>query len=276
MSNSIYQQIAEIISLIEANHLEQLSLGEVAQVAEVSPTYLQKVFTAWVGISPKQFGRYMNLSYARQLLAQNSTLERTAQATGLSGTGRLHDLFVDIEAMTPGEYKAKGEGLVISYTIFDSPFGLCLVATTNRGVCNVLFGNSTDDLIVDLAARWPHAARHKQHSPLQQPVIDFISGIETKKRIKVHLHGTNFQLKVWEALLLIREGSISSYGSIARQIGQPTYARAVGAAVGDNPIGYLIPCHRVLQSTGALSGYRWGVDRKRMMLEYEAIKTQTD
>lgn len=268
-----YQQIEDIITFVVQHKLQKLSLEEIAKQAEVSPTHMQKLFSDWVGVSPKQFGRYLSLSYAKDLLKQGNTLEKTAMLTGLSGTGRLHDLFVDIEAMTPGEYKANGTGLSIAYDIFDSPFGRCLVATTHKGVCNVLFGDTDDQVRHDLQERWPEAQLEQKQKQMQRTVIDYIKGIKQTQKIKLHLQGTNFQLKVWEALLSVPEGQIASYGNIAKKIEKPGLSRAVGRAIGDNPIGYIIPCHRVLKSTGEISGYRWGVNRKRAILEYEALKT---
>lgn len=269
MSNT-YTQIAELIEFIVDHKLEQQPLEEIARQANLSPAHVQKLFTKWVGVSPKQFGRYLSVSYAKDLLAAGHTLEQTATLSGLSGTGRLHDLFVDIEAMTPGQYKT-GE-LTIIYHVYDSPFGRCLVANTEKGVCNVLFGETKEQLIRDLQARWPAATLITKQHELQQTVIDYLTGSTLTRPIKLHVSGTNFQLKVWEALLSIPEGRVASYSAIAAQLGQPNMSRAVGTAVGSNPIGYMIPCHRVLQASGAISGYRWGIDRKRAMLEYEALK----
>ena len=262
------------------------SLEELAEFANLSPSYLQKTFVDWCGVSPKQFSRYLTLNYAKGLLAENkkSNLSLALDA-GLSSTGRLHDLFVDIEAMTPGEYKNGGQGLTIYYSLKESIFGSYIVANTTKGVCNNLFCENLGLGLVDLQSRWPKAKLVQKDYDFQMQVKDFFDTLlssrimvtknnilKPKNKIKLHLHGTNFQLKVWEALLSIPEGKITNYGSVASQIGDPKLSRAVGAAIGDNPVGFLIPCRRVLQSTGAISGYRWGVERKRDMLGWEAVE----
>jgi AraC family transcriptional regulator of adaptative response/methylated-DNA-[protein]-cysteine methyltransferase len=197
-------------------------------------------------------------------------LDTTLKA-GLSSPGRLHDLFVDIEGMTPGEYQNQGKSLVISYDIFTTRFGLCLVANTSRGVCNILFGDTEREVALDLKARWPKATLVRQKTAMQAEIVSYLSGIAPTSKIKLHLAGTNFQLKVWEALLSIPEGSAATYSDIAQKLGDKKLSRPVGSAVGENPVGYLIPCHRVLKSTGEISGYRWGVTRKRAMLGFEAL-----
>jgi AraC family transcriptional regulator of adaptative response/methylated-DNA-[protein]-cysteine methyltransferase len=272
MSARHYQTVQVVIEHIVANRLHAQPLDEIAAALGMSPGRLQKVFVAWAGISPKQFGRYLSLQYSKELLAGKSgTLEASAKA-GLSGTSRLHDLFVDIEAMTPGEFKAQGEGLSIRYSIFDTRFGDCLVASTDRGICAVLFGDSKDDVVADLHSRFPKAKIVRKADASHAAVRDYFAGIAPSSKIKLHLSGTNFQVKVWEALLSIPDGHISTYGEVARRMGDPKLSRAVGMAIGDNPIGYIIPCHRVLKSTGQISGYRWGVGRKRAMLGYEALR----
>jgi AraC family transcriptional regulator, regulatory protein of adaptative response / methylated-DNA-[protein]-cysteine methyltransferase len=245
-----------------------------AEFAGLSPTHFQKTFTDWCGVSPKQFQRYLSLGYAKMLLAQNKSNLETTLISGLSSQGRLHDLFVDIEAMTPGEYKNGGENLTIKYAVCDSQFGFYVVASTPKGICNILFLDSESQALNLLQERWPKAVLVSNQSELHQPVIDFFDHKDSDKKIRLHLHGTNYQLKVWEALLKIPESKISSYGEIAKQIGDMTGlgSRAVGTAIGSNPIGYIIPCHRVLKSTGEISGYRWGVVRKRAMLGVEAGK----
>jgi AraC family transcriptional regulator of adaptative response/methylated-DNA-[protein]-cysteine methyltransferase len=275
-SKNNYEAMRGLIEHIVKNKLNSQSLEELAVSFGVSSGHLQKMFTEWVGVTPKQFGRYMSLQYAKDLLAENKNTTEATVKSGLSSSGRLYDLFVDIEAMTPGEYQNQGKNLTIHYSVFDTQFGLCLVASTARGVCNVLFLDTEKQAVAELKSRWPKAklvaspqkSRHKFHGEIE----NYLKGITPKSKIKLHLHGTNFQLKVWEALLSIPEGRISTYGDIAAKIGDKKSSRAVGAAVGDNPIGYLIPCHRVLKSTGEISGYHWGVDRKRAMLGYEAVR----
>lgn len=270
-----YSSIQQVIEHIVEHKLESKSLEEIAVSMDMNPDTLRKMFTKWVGISPKQFGRYLSLQYAKELLLQNQNSMQATIGTGLSSGGRLHDLFVDIEAMTPGEYQNRGENLTIQYSTFDTKFGPCLVASTDRGICNILFLEKTSDGLKDLAARWPKATLVQKEEPSHKQIQEYFAGITPAARIKLHLHGTNFQIKVWEALLSIPEGRISTYGEIAKRLGHPDQARAVGTAIGDNPVGHLIPCHRVLKSTGEISGYRWGVHRKRAMLAYEAMSSSS-
>jgi AraC family transcriptional regulator, regulatory protein of adaptative response / methylated-DNA-[protein]-cysteine methyltransferase len=271
MANSLsnYDIIAKVIGYISSKPKGNLSLEQLAQEVDLSPTHLQKTFTDWCGVSPKQFSRFLSLGYAKELLAQNKNNLQTTILSGLSSTGRLHDLFVDIEAMTPFEFRNGGENLTINYSFQDSIFGNYIVASTEKGICNILFFDDKDLGLDDLHSRWSNAKLIEKEDNFQKKVVEFFDRKDIGK-IKLHLHGTNFQLKVWEALLSIPEGRITNYGSIANQIGDPKMSRAVGTAIGDNPIGYLIPCHRVLQSTGAISGYRWGVSRKRAMIGWEA------
>jgi AraC family transcriptional regulator, regulatory protein of adaptative response / methylated-DNA-[protein]-cysteine methyltransferase len=271
---SHYDTIAKVIQHITDNPKTNLSLVQLADFAQLSPAHLQKTFTDWCGVSPKQFQRYLSVEHAKGLLAQNKSNLQTTLISGLSSQGRLHDLFVDIEAMTPGEYKNGGENLTINYSVHDSQFGLYVVASTTKGICNILFLESESQAVSSLQERWPKAVLVSDQSELHQPVIDFFDNKDSDKKIKLHLHGTNYQLKVWEALLQIPESKISSYGEIAKQIGDMSGmgSRAVGTAISSNPIGYIIPCHRVLKSTGEISGYRWGVVRKKAILAVEAGK----
>jgi AraC family transcriptional regulator, regulatory protein of adaptative response / methylated-DNA-[protein]-cysteine methyltransferase len=275
-----YTIIAKVIHHITANPKQQFSLEELADFVGLSESYLQKLFTDWAGVSPKQYQRFLSLQYAKSLLQEQKSNTQTSFMTGLSGSGRLHDLFVDIEAMTPGEYKNGGENLTIHYSVQESQFGLYLVASTQIGVCNVLFIDNISQAKPELQARWPKAKLAEQTADIHQPIIDFFGHQNPKTKIKIHLHGTNYQLKVWQALLTIPEGQITSYGSLAKQVGGEDAgslaARAIGTAIGDNPVGYLIPCHRVLKSTGQISGYRWGVVRKQAILGYEASKNTHD
>lgn len=270
-----YDIISKSIEFLNSN--PNASLDQIADYVDLSPSHFQKMFVEWCGISPKQFSRYLTLGYTKTLLAENKNNLQTTLLSGMSSTGRLHDLFVDIEAMTPFEYRNGGENLTINYSFQESLFGTYLVASTTKGICNILFCDSTELGLIDLKERWPLANLIELEDGFQKEVITFFNLIKNhevesfpKNRIKLHLSGTNFQLKVWEALLSIPEGKITNYGTIATQIGDSKMSRAVGTAIGDNPVGYLIPCHRVLQSTGAISGYRWGVGRKRTILGFEA------
>jgi AraC family transcriptional regulator of adaptative response/methylated-DNA-[protein]-cysteine methyltransferase len=267
-----YEAVKSVIEHIVSHKLDSHPLEELAASLGVSSGHLQKVFTAWAGITPKQFGRYLSLQYAKDLLAENKSTLQASVETGLSSPGRLHDLFVDIEAMTPGDYQDGGADLVIEYSIFGTRFGLCLVASTPRGVCNILFADTEEELVSDLASRWPNATLVRERTVFHAEIESYFEGMTPASKIKLHLHGTNFQIKVWEALLAIPEGRIATYGDIARRLGDKNLARRVGGAVGENPIGYLIPCHRVLKSTGEISGYHWGVTRKRAMLGFEALR----
>ena len=265
-----YKTIKAAIEYMTLNRKAEMSFEDMANSLDMSVARLQKVFVDWAGISAKQFERYLSLQYSKELLKQNKSMMETSFQAGLSGSGRLHDLFVDIEAMTPGEYKDKGKELRIYYSFFDTRFGICLVASTERGICNVLFCDAEKSGFADLCGRWPKAVLIKKRRPEHIKIEKYFKGISQRSRIKLRLCGTNFQIKVWEALLSIPEGGVASYGDVATRVGNKKLGRAVGAAVGDNPIGYIIPCHRVLKSTGEISGYRWGVERKRAMLGWEA------
>lgn len=267
-----YETITRVIEHIIDHKLEQQPLAAIAESFGVSAGYLQKTFTRWVGISPKQFGRYLSLEYAKQSLQANHTTGQATFKTGLSSGGRLHDLFVDLVAMTPGEFKA-GD-FTITYSVAPSPFGQCLIATTDKGVCTILFSNSEADAFKDLQTRWPRANYVKDTTTQHDLVRQHLDGITPAGKIKVHVQGTNFQIKIWEALLTIPEGELASYGDIAEKAGDRKRARAAGRAIGSNPVGHLIPCHRVLKSSGEISGYRWGVPRKRAMLLHESLRTK--
>jgi AraC family transcriptional regulator, regulatory protein of adaptative response / methylated-DNA-[protein]-cysteine methyltransferase len=272
-----YNIIAQAIEYLTLHQKENISLDQLAIHIGLSPAHMQKTFTAWAGVSPKQFQRFLSIQYAKEQLKNNSTYH-TSLLTGLSSGGRLHDLFVDIIAMTPGEYKNYGQDLVIEYSIHDSNFGQYLVASTTKGICNVLFLDSLDNAQEVLQGRFKNAKIVNAFNLIHQPVIDFFDNKKSNKKIKLHLQGTNFQLQVWKALLTIPDGDITTYGTIAKTIGEasPLASRAVGTAIGDNPVGYIIPCHRVLKSTGAISGYRWGVIRKQAILGYEASHKNYD
>lgn len=269
-----YQRIERAIAYIHANVKSQPSLDDIAAAVGLSPFHLQRTFTDWAGVSPKKFLQYLNVSYAKGLLQQEqSSLLDTAYRTGLSGTGRLHDLFVRIEGMTPGEFKKGGETLMINYSFASSPFGKVLVASTSKGVCHVFFDEDEQHATEDLKQRFPNASYQNQSDDFQQAVLCFFQqDWQALDQVKLHLKGTEFQLKVWEALLTIPLGSLSTYGAIAQQIGSPKASRAVGSAIGRNPIAFLIPCHRVIQASGQRGGYMWGTHKKSAMIGWEASK----
>ena len=233
------------------------------------------MFTDWAGVSPKKFLQFVTVEYAKKILKdQQASLFDTALETGLSGTGRLHDLFINIEGMTPGEYKNGGESLSINYSFAESPFGNILVASTTKGICYMAFADDPEETLHELKTKFPNASYKQMVDLVQQNVLYIFTHDWSKlDRIKLHLKGTDFQLKVWETLLKIPMGQLTTYGSIAKKIQLPKALRAVGSAIGDNPVAFLIPCHRVIQSTGVLGEYHWGGIRKTAMIGWEAAKS---
>jgi AraC family transcriptional regulator of adaptative response/methylated-DNA-[protein]-cysteine methyltransferase len=267
------------ILFLEENYHRQPELREVAQSVHLSEFHFQRLFRRWAGISPKRFIQFMTLEHAKKLLSgSHSVLDATYDA-GLSSPGRLHDLFVKIEAMTPGEFKAQGAGLRISYGFHPSPFGECLLAVTERGICGLGFvgAGGRGAILHDFQSRWPEA-RWAENPHLTQPYSRRIFGGGKRngnRPITLVLRGTNFQVKVWEALLKIPMGSVVPYEDLAVRVCSARAARAVGGAVGRNPIAFLIPCHRVIRKAGGIGGYHWGAARKKAMLVWEAARTQT-
>ncbi len=269
-----YSRIASAIDYIKLNFKDQPSLDEIAGVVGLSPFHFQRLFTQWAGVSPKKFIQYLGIEYAKNLLKEKqSTLLDTAYKTGLSGTSRLHDLFVNVEGMTPGEFKNGGENLVINYCFAESPFGKLIVASTAKGICHMFFEEDEHQAFSDLKSRFPNAEYHQVTDTLQQNAL-FIFQKDWKNldQIKLHLKGTDFQLKVWETLLKIPLGTVSTYGAMAESIDRPKAARAVGTAIGSNPVAFLIPCHRVIQANGNIGGYMWGETRKSAIIGWEAAK----
>ena len=269
-----YQRIAEAIAFIQANFKRQPSLEEIAEQVHLSPFYFQRMFSDWAGVSPKKFMQFLSVEYAKQLLQdREATLFEAAQQTGLSGTGRLHDLFVKIEGMTPGEYKNGGENLQINYSFAESPFGEIIVASTSKGICHLAFFIDQEEGENTMKARFPNASYHQWVDSIQQEALFIFQHDWTKlNQIKLHLHGTAFQLKVWDALLKIPMGNLTTYGSIAGEIEKPKASRAIGTAIGSNPVAFLIPCHRVIQSSGKIGGYMWGNTRKSAIIGWEAAQ----
>jgi AraC family transcriptional regulator of adaptative response/methylated-DNA-[protein]-cysteine methyltransferase len=273
-ANINYNRIAAAIAYIRENFREQPSLDEVAEKVHLSPFHFQRLFTEWAGVSPKKFLQYTSVAHAKQLLKeQQASLFDAAYETGLSGTGRLHDLFVKIEGMTPGEYKNGGESLSINYSFAESPFGDILVASTPKGVCYMAFAENEQQGLEGLQNQFPKAQFKQTPDESQQHALYIFSHDWSRlQQVKLHLKGTEFQLKVWEALLKIPMGQLSTYGSIAESISRRGASRAVGTAIGSNPVAFLIPCHRVIQSGGALGGYMWGTTRKTAMIGWEAAR----
>lgn len=265
-----YQRIEQAILYLETHYKAQPSLEELAANIGLSEYHFQRLFTRWAGVSPKRFLQFITKEGAKELLDRSENLLDTTHQMGLSSLGRLHDLFVTTEAVSPGEYKARGAGVTIRYGLHASPFGKCLIAVTERGICHLGFvQNSEGDAIDSLVADWKNARMiedHKATAPLIEPIFD----INARTKLNLHLRGTNFQLKVWEALLNIPTGAVTTYEGLAERIGQPTASRAVGTAVGHNPIAVLIPCHRVIRKIGEFGNYRYGALRKKALLAYES------
>ena len=269
-----YNRIAEAINYIKMNFKEQPDLDVVAEKVHLSPFHFQRLFTEWAGTSPKKFLQYTSIEYAKKLLKENQvTLFETAYETGLSSTSRLHDLFVNIEGMTPAEYQNGGKNLSINYSFAESPFGNLIVASTLKGVCYMAFGDDEEKALNDLRAKFPNANFKQNLDLIQQNAIFFFTQDWKKlSEIKLHLKGTDFQLKVWETLLKIPMGQLCTYGNIAEQIGNRNASRAVGTAIGSNPVAFLIPCHRVIQLSGNIGGYMWGNTRKTAIIGWEGAK----
>lgn len=268
-----YQAIARAIEAIDASD-DPLSLNELAAQMDMSPAHFQRLFSQWVGVSPKRYQQYLTLGHAKSLLAERFTTLETAHETGLSGSGRLHDLFLRWEAMSPGQFAAGGKGLVINWGWFDCAFGPALVMATDRGICGMAFAADAgqEEVKHDLCVRWPSA--DFVHDPeVVRPWAE--AALNMKGEASLHMIGAPFQLKVWEALLQIPSGHVTTYGEIASAIGSPNAVRAVGTAVGKNPVGWLIPCHRAIRKSGALGGYRWGLPVKRAMLAWESARADT-
>lgn len=276
--NINYKRIADAIDYLKINFKEQPSLDEVAEKVHLSPFHFQRLFSEWAGTSPKKFLQYTTLEHAKTLLKENqATLFETACETGLSGTGRLHDLFISIESMTPAEYKNGGKDLGINYSFAESPFGNIIVASTIKGICYMAFADDESIGFLTLQNHFPNA-HFKQILDLaqQNALYIFTRDWSELSQIKLHLKGTAFQLKVWEALLKIPMGQLTTYGAVANKIKNPSASRAIGTAIGSNPVAFLIPCHRVIQSTGVFGGYMWGNTRKTVMIGWEGAKMHSE
>ena len=264
--------MARAIAFLSENYLDQPSLDEAADAVGLSPFHFQRLFTRYVGVSPKSFVGHLTLDRAKQELADGASVLGAALEAGLSGPSRLHDLSLKIEAMTPGDYARGGEGIVIDYGFHDCAFGRVLVMTTQKGVCGLAFGDEGEDarMMADMRARWPKALYRENQARTGRIAAQIFE--RGDGALPLHLIGTKWQIKVWQALLAIPPGKVSTYRDVACGVGSEKASRAVGAAVGRNPISWLIPCHRVLASSGALTGYHWGVARKRAMLALEAAR----
>lgn len=272
-----YHRIARAIAFMRQHYLNQPNLATVAQHIGLSEYHFQRLFTQWAGISPKRFLQYLTVEYAKSKITHTKSLLDLTLDVRLSSPGRLHDLFVNLEAMSPGEFKAGGAGLQIRYGIHDTPFGTSLIATTARGICNLYFLETTDEQTAAQRLRlaWKNAEiiRDEQATQSLRDLIFTSETFSEQKPLTLFVKGTNFQIQVWRALLQLPFGAIATYQTIAQMVARPTAARAVGNAIGKNAIGYLIPCHRVIRESGELGGYGWGVERKTVMLGWEASHT---
>lgn len=267
-----YDRIACAINYIVNNFRAQPNLDAIAQQVGLSPFHFQRLFSSWAGVSPKKFLQFITLDYAKKRLKEDqATLFDTAFETGLSGISRLHDLFITLEGMTPGEYKNGGETLQISYQFVSGTFGKMLIASTSKGICHLSFADELTTALAVLKNKFPNARYQENFDNFQQQaLLIFKNDWNELTKIKLHLKGTAFQLKVWETLLKIPPGKLATYGAVANQLKKPNAARAVGTAIGDNPVAYIIPCHRVIQSTGIFGGYHWGTVRKTAIIGWEA------
>ncbi|MDH3666701.1 MAG: bifunctional helix-turn-helix domain-containing protein/methylated-DNA--[protein]-cysteine S-methyltransferase [Paracoccaceae bacterium] len=272
-----YNLMAAALRFIEERRDDQPSLEEVAAAIGLSPAHFQRVFSQWVGVSPKRYLQHLTLDHAKRLLDDRFTVLDATYASGLSAPSRLHDLFLRWEAMTPGEYARKGKDLTIEWDRFDSPFGEVLAMGTDRGLCGLAFASEQgrDRALADMRGRWP-AAVYRQAPDRIAPWVEaaFAHG-PSDREVKLHMIGAPFQIKVWEALLSIPSGHVTTYSEIAKRIGNVKAVRAVGTAVGRNPISWLIPCHRALRRDGELGGYHWGLPVKRAMLAYESARLES-
>jgi AraC family transcriptional regulator of adaptative response/methylated-DNA-[protein]-cysteine methyltransferase len=272
-----FRRISAAIDYYRLNFKRQPSLEEAADHVHISPFHFQRMFREWAGVTPKQFLQYLSLEHAKRILkGRQASLFETALDTGLSGTGRLHDLFVKIEGMTPGEYKNGGEQLEINYSFAESPFGTIIVASTTKGVCYMAFADEGHvEALRMLVSKFPNATITQFTDKMQQDAL-FVFAQDWSKldQIKLHLRGTAFQLRVWETLLKIPMGELTTYSGLAEKLNKPQASRAVGKAIGSNPVAFLIPCHRVIRATGVIGEYHWGSTRKTAMIGWEAAKIQ--
>ena len=269
-----YKRIAQAIDFIKNNFKSQPDLDEIAKTIHLSPFHFQRLFNEWAGVSPKKFLQYLSVEHAKNILTsgQNS-LTDAAFETGLSGTGRLHDLFIKIEGMTPGEYKHGGRAIHINYSYAESPFGNILVASTAKGICHMAFSDNEEEALLALQEKFPAATYRQVVDLIQQNALYIFTKDWSKlSEIRLHLKGSLFQLKVWETLLRIPMGRLSTYGSVAASVKNPAASRAVGSAIAGNPVAFLIPCHRVIRSSGIIGEYHWGSTRKKAIIGWESAK----
>lgn len=269
-----YGRVEQAIRYLEENFQQQPSLDEIAEAVHLSKYHFQRLFKRWAGVSPSQFMHYLTINYAKEKLTQADSVFDTALDAGLSGAGRLHDLFVTFEAVTPGEYKRRGDGITIRYGFHPTPFGLALLAMTERGICALRFvsPDAQAEAIATLQAEWPLAKFVADEAATAVPIQAIFADRTPAHPIHLYLKGTNFQVQVWQALLRIPSGDIVTYSTVAEQMGKPSATRAVASAIAKNPVGYLIPCHRVISKAGKMHQYRWGSSRKKAIVGWEAAQ----
>jgi AraC family transcriptional regulator of adaptative response/methylated-DNA-[protein]-cysteine methyltransferase len=274
---SDYDRIAQAIAFITHRVNSQPTLNEIAAHVHLSPFHFQRLFCRWAGVTPKRFLQVLTLERAKQLLSESKPLLEVSDSLGLSSGSRLYDHFVHLEAITPGEFKMGGVGLTIEHAVHSTPFGNAFIAITPRGVCNFSFLEHEEigEHLAGLYKKWPHAVISEHHERTLVIIQAMFGGeIKLDRPLSLHVSGTNFQTSVWKALLQIPPGTVASYSQVATAIGRPSAARAVGLAVGANPIAFLIPCHRVIQQSGKLGGYHWGETRKHAIHAWEAARCE--
>lgn len=268
-----YARIEKAIGFIEANFRTQPELADIARAVHLSPYHFQRLFTAWAGISPTRFMHYLTVGYARERLENAVSVLDAALDAGLSGPGRLHDLFVTYEAVSPGEHKRRGEGLTIRHGVHEGPFGRFVIAASERGICRLSFVDDDGGAaLTELMAKWPMARFHPDRTFTAALSAQVFMPGTTRPKLGLHVQGTNFQIKVWEALMHVPPGAMVAYNHIGAAVKAGRAPRAIGNAMGANPIAFLIPCHRVIAASGAAPGYRWGNGRRKAMLAWEAAK----
>jgi len=272
---SDYDRIAKAISFISARVKKQPTLDEIAAHLHLSPFHFQRLFSRWVGVTPKRYLQTLTVEHAKQLLAESKPLLEVSDSLGLSSGSRLYDHFVQLEAVTPGEFKKGGLGLNIDYAMHPTPFGNIFIALTQRGICQLVFleQDNIDELLCDLKLKWPYAELKECSDKTHDVVETMFNKKQTVHRpLSLYVSGTNFQVSVWRALLQIPQGEVTSYSQVAKAVGRPSAARAVGTAIGANPVAFIIPCHRVIQQSGKLGGYRWGETRKHAIHAWETAR----